>query len=71
MADMLKNPSKRQEFIMIHMTANLTVSVFWREAGWSASGGLKVSKESLDGLFHHICHVNNRNLMQLVSILST
>jgi hypothetical protein len=53
MADMLKNPSKRQEFIMIHMTANLTVSVFWRKAGWSAPGGQKVSKESsaLSGAF--------------------
>jgi hypothetical protein len=38
---------------MIHMTANLPVSVFWIEAGWSAYGGQKVSKESsaLSGAF--------------------
>ena len=41
MADMLKNPSKRQEFIMIYMTANLTVNVFWIEAGWPGKRSLR------------------------------
>jgi len=59
-----KTPSKRQEFIMIHMSANLTVSVVFGR-GWLAIQ--KISKESLDGLFQPICPANNGNLMQLVS----
>jgi hypothetical protein len=46
------------------MSANLTVSVFFGR-GWLAIQ--KVSKESLDVLFQHICPANNDNLMQLVS----
>jgi hypothetical protein len=34
------------------------------DRGWLALQ--KVSKESLDGLFQHICPVNNSKLMQLL-----
>jgi hypothetical protein len=47
-ADMLKNPAKRQDFIMIHMSAIITLSVFCKKADAS----LADFKVSLVGLFH-------------------
>jgi hypothetical protein len=63
-ADMLKNPVKAKGiYYNTHDCKSYSKCVFDR--GWLAMQ--KVSKETLDGLFHHICPINNSNLMQLVS----
>ncbi len=64
MADMLKNPSKATKF---HSDTHdcKSHSKCFLDRSWLAT--LEVFKESLAGIFHHICHVSNANLMQLMS----
>jgi hypothetical protein len=66
-ADMLKNLCKATRFHYDSHDCNSNGKSILQE-GWLAS--LKGFKVSLAGLFQHICHVNNSNLMQLVSKLT-
>jgi hypothetical protein len=59
---MLKNPVKAtRNYYDTHDCKSHEVCV---DRGWLALQ--KVSKESLDGLFQHICPVNNNKLMQVL-----
>ena len=49
---------------MIHMTVTLTLSEFYKKAGWSASGGREGYEVSLAGLFQHICLPYQKQFLQ-------
>jgi hypothetical protein len=61
---MLKNLTKRQDFIMIHMGAIITLSVFCKKADAS----LADFKVSLIGIFQHICLLYRKQFLQRLGI---